>query len=63
MLIKKGVIVKGEYENWNISLEYDDIDTGGYYVYIWLNEQGYDDWFETKEAAESFIISTYIVKW
>jgi len=61
------------YMNWYTLIEYDEIDTGGYYIFTvkynapepelidvpdsWL---GYDDWCETWEQVESSFVGVEI---
>ena len=50
---KTGQILNGDFKGWNIKIEEDTQNTGGYYVYMWqseIPEQGYDDWYENEEV-------------
>tara|TARA_B100001750_G_C15299268_1_gene491404 strand:+ start:184 stop:558 length:375 start_codon:yes stop_codon:yes gene_type:complete len=64
MIIKKGIITKGEYKDWKIIIENDkEGDTGGYYLFIInANREGYDYWFKHLENLESQMLE-YSIDW
>lgn len=63
-VIRKGVIVSGEYDGWVVLVDDDRSgDTGGFYLYFErvLNE-GFDCWYESEDQLDSEL-SEYQVIW
>ena len=62
---KKGKILNGQYVNWEIAIQDDTAETGGYYVLVWSEKDnlGYDDWFESFDEMATFVNKEYIVEW
>ena len=63
---KKGVLLNGEYKNWNIYIQ--DLDEGKGPYLILLNSpdgsKGYDDWVENKKALQGYFRETnWNVSW
>ena len=63
-VIRRGLIVSGEYDGWGILIDDDRSgDTGGFYLYFekGLNE-GFDCWYESEDQLNSEL-SGYKVIW
>ncbi|CAM2810719.1 hypothetical protein AA15237_0776 [Komagataeibacter xylinus NBRC 15237] len=62
-VIKKGIIRSGEYNGWKVEVDFDELDTKGYYIYIIKSStEGYDYW--CKEMAEVINeLEGWNVKW
>ena len=65
---KRGRIQNGEYAGWDIIIEDDAENTGGYLVLISAGHgkprEGYDDWVETKDDLGKYMEeSGWIVDW
>ena len=63
-LNKVGKITKGENAGQYIRIEYDPIETGGFYIYQsatknFSGENSFDSWVETKSEFESFFTESH----
>lgn len=62
---KKGKILAGkQLVGWDIFVQDDKIDSGGYLILYNKDNEGYDDWVVDKEELERlFIHEGYKVEW
>lgn len=66
---KHGTIIKGEQEGWDVYIEDDTFNTGGYLILVTppkeLKESnGYDNWVENLESLEDYFQEAmWKVKW
>lgn len=63
-IVRKGIVIAGEYSDWEIFVADDrGGDTGGYYLYLKKNDaEGFDYWFE-REAGLQAQLADFEVKW
>ncbi|MCZ8382921.1 hypothetical protein [Achromobacter xylosoxidans] len=63
-IVRRGIVVSGEYSGWKILVADDrDGDTGGYYLYLKRSDtEGFDCWFE-REAELQTQLADFEVKW
>ncbi|MGX1173635.1 MULTISPECIES: hypothetical protein [Pseudomonas] len=63
-IIRKGVVVSGEYLGWKIFVDDDrDGGTGGYYLFLEKNEgEGFDYWFEHETGLQAQLVD-FDVEW
>ena len=63
-ITRTGTVLTGEHAGWTISVHDDNAgETGGYFLYLLLDEQhGFDSCFETIEQLEREI-SEFDVRW
>lgn len=62
-VIKKGIIKSGEYNGWEIEVDFDEFDTRGYYIYIKKSPtEGYDYWCEDIKSVNDQL-EDFNVKW
>ena len=52
-------------KNWNIVVQDNSLETGGYYVLIWCERKniGYDDWFDNYDTMKHYIDNEYSIEW
>jgi len=64
MILKKGIVINGEYAGWEIQIVDDThSDTGGFYLILRSEEaQVFDYWFENKEFLNNQL-TDFTVKW
>ncbi|AZF50691.1 hypothetical protein C4J85_0173 [Pseudomonas sp. R4-34-07] len=63
-IVRKGVVVTGEYSGWKIVVVGDhDGDTGGYYLYLKKSDtEGFDYWFEHEAELQAQLFD-FEVEW
>ncbi|PJK33111.1 hypothetical protein CWC48_26890 [Pseudomonas sp. S10E 269] len=63
-ILHTGTVLTGEYAGWTIEIQDDRAgETGGYYLFLVLNESnGFDSWFELIEQLHEQI-SELNVRW
>ncbi|MDF3845573.1 hypothetical protein P3W55_28030 [Pseudomonas citronellolis] len=63
-VIRKGVIVSGEYDGWVVLVDDDRSgDTGGFYLYFERGpNEGFDYWFENDGQLKSEL-TEYEISW
>ncbi|MDC7818958.1 MULTISPECIES: hypothetical protein [Pseudomonas] len=63
-IIRKGVVVSGEYSGWNISIDDDrEGETGGYYLFLSSEDgQVFDYWFALELHLDNQL-SDFDVDW
>lgn len=63
-IIRKGLIVGGEYAGWVVLIDDDrDGDSGGYYLYLKSEgHPGFDSWFELENELQAEL-SDFNVEW
>ncbi|WP_207286308.1 MULTISPECIES: hypothetical protein [unclassified Pseudomonas] len=63
-IVRKGIVVAGEYSGWNIFVDDDrDGDTGGYYLYLKKSDaEGFDYWFEHEVGLQAQLVG-FEVDW
>ncbi|HEY3832669.1 MAG TPA: hypothetical protein VGO03_10280 [Acidimicrobiia bacterium] len=61
-----GRIVEGEHRGFYVEVD-DDTErsrgTGGYYVLLWDQNVGYDEWYESADAMRAAIEERWRVDW
>ncbi|MBK4717152.1 hypothetical protein GWD52_11615 [Enterobacteriaceae bacterium 4M9] len=64
MILKKGIVINGEYAGWEIQIVDDTQgDTGGFYLILRSEEaQVFDYWFEKKEFLNNQL-TDFTVNW
>jgi len=57
-IVRKGIVVTGEYSGWEIVVADDrDGDTGGYYLYLKKSDvEGFDYWFEHEAGLQAQLV-------
>ncbi|UII69040.1 hypothetical protein LVW35_15185 [Pseudomonas sp. HN11] len=63
-IVRKGIVVTGEYSGWEIVVA-DDRDgvTGGYYLYLKKSDvEGCDYWFEHEAGLQAQLVD-FEVEW
>ncbi|MGC5703169.1 hypothetical protein J4P02_23520 [Pseudomonas sp. NFXW11] len=63
-IIRKGIVVSGEYSGWSISIDDDrEGETGGYYLFL-SNEDGqaFDYWFALESHLDNQL-SDFDIGW
>ncbi|WP_308719232.1 hypothetical protein [Komagataeibacter xylinus] len=63
VVIKRGIIREGEYKGWRVEVDFDESDTGGYYIYIIKSPtEGYDLWCKDMPLVNGEL-EEFDVKW
>jgi len=61
--IREGVIAAGEYSGWKMIVDDDsDGSTGGYFLYIKSDFDGFDYWFESQRELQNQLLD-FAVEW
>ncbi len=65
-----GEIIEGDQKGWFVLVEFDQDNTGGYYIYqapipeVKKSTEGYDDWLESKNDVEGYFNeSNWKIQW
>ncbi|NBF06622.1 hypothetical protein GV819_30585 [Pseudomonas sp. Fl5BN2] len=63
-IIRKGVVVSGEYSGWNISIDDDrEGGTGGYYLFLTSSDgRAFNFWFELELHLDNHL-SEFDIGW
>ena len=63
-IVRKGIVVTGEYSGWEIVVAGDrDGDTGGYYLYLKKSDvEGFDYWFGHEAELQDQLVG-FEVEW
>lgn len=63
-IVRKGIVVTGEYSGWEIVVADDrDGGAGGYYLYLKKSDvEGFDYWFEHEARLQAQLVD-FEVEW
>lgn len=61
---RKGKILQGRYQGWQVRIQDDSADSGGFLVLLERENEAYDDWVESREALERYFReSSWTIAW